>query len=320
MPIFISRFSSGRVSGANLQQVRAPQNQTVRQAQAGEASRQRRAPQNRQVNPTRREQVERVRESLLARTQQGERLAQQLREPGDTTGQETEAAEQTTTRNETQPATDTAAETTRQRQTGQRAERTTQRPLPGVGVERSQAERNVDRPGRLRRAPANPAREQLLSRFSGLRAAAGRGNQADQANRAGTNAAARTTSAEQPTAVEISRANTTPEIQGNLQADTRDVGRGLQRDAVRQTQLNTQRTAQSAERDASTRQERVQRESQSQARALRTEQRQLERQLRDTQQEIRSQETRGRQAQSLANRSTVATAAQIGTNVNILAA
>ena len=122
-----------------------------------------------------------------------------------------------------------------------------------------------------------------------------------------------------PSAEDISRANTTPEIQENLQSDTREVAQGLSRDAIRQTQANTQRFAQSAERAAESRSDAVQRESQSEVRQLQTQERELQRDLQQTQQDIRSQRSRAQRATSAASGSTSSAAAAIGSGLNILA-
>lgn len=122
-----------------------------------------------------------------------------------------------------------------------------------------------------------------------------------------------------PSAEDISRANTTPEIQENLQQDTREVAQGLSRDAIRQTQANTQRFAQNSERAAENQSEAVQRESQREVRQLQTQERELERDLQQTQQDIRSQRGRAQRATSAASSSTSSAAAAIGSGFNILA-
>ena len=311
MPIFVSRFSPTRVAGGNLQGVRVRQNEGEARTQVGARLRERLAERTEEQEETRQERTSRAQEALPARTQQGERLAAQLqrgRTRADETQSETRSAGGTTDTDAPPVAPAEAAETGR---------RTV---LPGVGALRTEADRDVERPGRLSREPANPIREQVLNRFARLRSLGRDGASAANDAVDETRGTKRLSAAgETVTAEEISRANTTPEIRQNLQADAGEVARGLQRDSVRQTQVNTRQTAQSSERVAETRRERVVSESRSEVQELRTTERRLERALQNTQREIRSERNRLNRAQSTASRSTTAAAAAIGTNVNILA-
>ena len=332
MPIFVSRFSPGRVSGANLQQVRTPANQTTGRADAGTARRELQTERNRQTEDTRQNnRAGQTLENLLARTQLGQRLSERLQ----------------AVRNErAETQTEMEADASRAEQAETRAaENRTPRALPGVGALRTRADDDVERPGRLTRAPANPVREQQLDRFAQLRAlrtnAPGdtqRAREALQADVPGLNreadarirlvaanaraqrgAALATPAETEATAEEISQANTTPEIRENLRQDTREVAQGLSRDAIRQTQQTTQRVAQNAVRANEGRREDVQQESRAEVRELEVDARQLERELQQTQRDIRQQRTRAQRAGSAVSSAPAATAAAIGTNVNILA-
>ena len=327
-------------------------------------------------NTDRTERTNRVEENersnLLARSQRAESLADRLQ------NRRTNGRTETATQTPTEPTT-TSSQRERSTQTQrteiERAPARSERQL-GVGTVRTRADNDTERPGRLNRTPANPAREQQLNQFASLRSAARGGNarQADETARTqrqsrgqaavpnlnrqvdgrirllASNAqgqqnapglavrqevgqtaktpatanqpAAQTTQVTQrttPSAEDISRANTTPEIQENLQSDTREVAQGLSRDAIRQTQANTQRFAQSAERAAESRSDAVQRESQSEVRQLQTQERELQRDLQQTQQDIRSQRSRAQRATSAASGSTSSAAAAIGSGLNILA-
>jgi hypothetical protein len=223
---------------------------------------------------------------------------------------------------------------------------------PGVGSTRTQADRDIERPGRLERTPSNPIQQRVLAGLARLRAVT-RGvlpqtdnsNRSDRANdvrandpgspQAATNlsvqapgslqspsviqAPVAAATGDQPTAEEISRANTTDEIRANLQQDSNEVARGLTRDATRQLQQTTQQTAQNAESQAENQRTQTQTEGRTEIRELKVEERQLERDLQQTQQTIRQERIRVQRAESPASRSTTASAAAIGTNINILA-
>ena len=98
-------------------------------------------------------------------------------------------------------------------------------------------------------------------------------------------------SAQPPTAVEISRANTTPEIRENLQANAQEVGQGLQLEARVEARRTAAQAERSAEQAAENSQEREVRSSQSEVRELQTEARHLERELGQTEREIRQRQT-----------------------------
>jgi hypothetical protein len=397
MPIFVSRFSTARVAGANLQRVRARGNE---QEAASSVTERRQSERARETTPGRAAQT-RGRGELPVATQQADDVRTRLQVGADRTGSRIEAG-RTATSEENTPTTSVAA----------------RRPASaGVGIERSRAERDIQRPGRLGQDTVNPAASRALSRFEGLRETArqqrtpatgnaqvdgadtrGRGNAAAQrqldpavaeavdrfenlrtvaregrprgragaaeaagrpapeargggpgnrleglptaqtpetpaldretdarirlvANAARGNSAFRDVdNAPAPTAEQISRANTTEEIRDNLRADTREVERGLLRDADTQNQANTRQTIQNAQQAAEQRRDSEVQSNTAETRELRTEGRRLERQLAATDREIRQRQSETARVRSGAGRNTAAAAGPLGSRVNILAA
>ncbi len=338
MPIFVSRFSPGRVGGANLQGLRPAREERERPGRVGGPERERGAERVAQAEEARGRAVGRTGvDALPTSTQRADTVQERLQ--AQTAEQNTGAAQ------------------------GRRAvaDAARGRTAPGVGAVRRRTDDEVERPGRLDPGRANPAIQQALGRFErlrgvaqGARAGAGRADEvranlpepaapqtppmdretdaqirllASQVRGSGAaggraQAAALQTggTAERPTAAEISRANTTPEIRENLEADVRQVSRGLQRDVATQMAANTRETGRAAVAAQDTRIEREVSSGEVETRELRTEERRLEQALRETQRELRSEENRVGRLQGSANRSTAATAAAIGTQVNILAA
>ena len=340
MPIFVSKYSPGRVAGANLQRLSRRENQENGRTNAARG--QTRAEQAREQGDAQGRAAQgRNDEALPVQTALAKRLQEQIRGQGN--GRTGEMRRNGQAARETED--DDGAGVTQTR-VGREAERRdvpaerraeqAQRERPAVGVVRSRVERNAERPGRLEREPTNPAAEQALDRFARLREV-GQGNASGapaartrltpsvnqgidarirllstQTRGVGAQAAA------QPTAQEISRANTTPEIRQNLQADTRLVERGLRRDAAVQAGENTRRTARAAAQGAETRREGEIRSGETEARALQTEARRLERELVQTQREIRNLENEGERLRGPVTRSAAASARALGSRVNLL--
>ena len=285
------------------------------------------------------------------------------------------------------------------------------RPAPaGVGIERSRAERDVNRPGRLgneggtspalsrfeglgaarnglseatatgrngnrvagTRRQLDPAVAEAVDRFENLRPVAregrprgragaveaagipageatqgrGRGNGleglptvrtpetpgldretdarirlvANASRQAGAAAFREADTTPAPTADQISRANTTEEIRDNLQAEIREVERGLLRDADTQNRAITRQTAQNAQQASEQRRESEIQSNNAETRELRTVERRLERQLAATEREIRQRQSETARVQSGAGSNTAAAAGALGSRVNILAA
>lgn len=308
--------------GANLQQVRSnPATEIVQSAQA----RAQQAEQQQAEDVRTETQTERLSQVLPAQSAAARQLAGQLQNAG---GRPTQARPDPETPGRPEipvPARPEPVTPVRPETPVPQAPQL--QPLPGVGAVRTQPAEA--RPGQLVRPAANPVREQTLNRLAALRDVV-RGavaqpaaespvrETADQARTAPISVASVSAQAERPTAEQISRANTTPEIRENLRADVRDVARGLTRDAARETRENTQETAQIASEVSETRREDVRRESQDQVRELETEMRQLQRELQETERDIRQQRNRAQRTDSSAARSTAATAAAIGSGIDIL--
>lgn len=378
MPVFVSRFSPNRAASALLQRIRTQSTQVnTRATNNSNAREQRETEQSRGSNNTQ-QQTTRVAEALLARTQQGQQIANRLQESRTETTNNARSTRETNTGQQTRV--EQQAAQTRNNSTRENNRTETQSRLqtpPGVGTTRSQADNNIDRPGRLDRTPASPIRERVLEGFARLRAVAsgilserntdnntrtqspananGLANQTDGRTRFLANNASQsqgravgqqsddrqspvtiqtpvtiqapstiqtpriTSATETPTAEEISRANTTEEIRNNLQQDSGEIARGLTRDGTRQLQQNTQQTAQNAVRTAESQRTETQTEGRAEIRELRTQERELSRELQQTQQDLRQERLRVQRAQSPASQSTTASAAAIGSNVNILA-
>jgi chromosome segregation ATPase len=123
-----------------------------------------------------------------------------------------------------------------------------------------------------------------------------------------------------PSAEQISRANTTEEIRNNLQGNSREIQRGLLRDADTQTRANTRQAANTAQRTNENRRESQVQSNTAETRELRTQERRLERELAQTESEIRQRQTDSARVQSGAGGNPAAAAAALGARVNILAA
>ena len=352
MPIFVSRFSPGRVGGANLQGLRPVREERERPGRVGREDQEQRAERTERQSQNRGRAVGRTGiEALPASTQQAESLLERLRSQQGERTRDTGRGRQTAAAGRDDDGADDAPGVTRRVQTGRAEARTQAR--PSVSAARTRADEGVERPGRLDPGRANPALQQALGRFErlrgvaqGARAGAGRAEEvranlpqaaAPQtppldretdaqirllANQARASRTTLQTEAgtERPTATEISRANTTPEIRENLEADVRQVSQGLQRDVATQMAANTRETGRAAAEALETRIGREVSSGEVETRELRTEERRLERELRETQRELRSEENRMSRLEGSANRSTAATAAAVGTQVNILAA
>lgn len=124
---------------------------------------------------------------------------------------------------------------------------------------------------------------------------------------------------EEPTAEQISQANTTEEIRENLQADSSDIQRGLTADADAQQRQNLRQTARAATQGAEARRESRIDSNDRQAQALRSETRELAQDLRATQRDLRNVENENRRLQTTPD-NTASTAANLANRVNILAA
>jgi hypothetical protein len=175
MPVFVSRFSSNRAASALLQRIRTQSSQTDTRATTTN-TREQREEQTRGSNNT--QQTTRANETLLARTQFGQQIADRLQEARTAqtnnarSTRDTNTEQQTrTTQSQTEPQTVRGNGNTTRENNRTETQSRLQTP-PGVGTTRSQADNNIERSGRLDRAPANPIREQILNGFARLRAIA----------------------------------------------------------------------------------------------------------------------------------------------------
>ena len=114
-----------------------------------------------------------------------------------------------------------------------------------------------------------------------------------------------------PSAKQISRANTTSEIQENLRADSAEIGGGLRADAEIQTQENVRQTAANAERNAEASRESRIEDNDEQVRDLTVQERQLEQSLRATQSEIRELNSESNRLENGSTPDIAATAASL---------
>jgi len=169
MPVFVSRFSSNRAASALLQRIRTQPTQADTRATTNTRE-QRETEETRGSNNTQ-QQTTRVAETLLARTQVGQQIANRLQEARTNNARSTR---DTNTEQQTR-TTQTEQQNVRGNTTRENNRTETQPRLqtpPGVGITRSQTDNNTERPGRLDRAPANPIRERVLEGFARLRAIA----------------------------------------------------------------------------------------------------------------------------------------------------
>lgn len=118
-----------------------------------------------------------------------------------------------------------------------------------------------------------------------------------------------------PTAVEISRENTTELIRADIQADTSQIEQSLTADARAQTSQTVRQTAQAAAQGAKESHDRALDVNARQERKLRTETRQLEQSLRAAERELRSVQHEGRQLTNADAGATAAASATVASQV-----
>jgi len=318
MPAFVSRFSPSRIAGANFQGLRARVDGQEGRGRIGASNRGRRA----ETRDRDEDFLERIRgggerEDLLVRNQLGELVRLQLQERS---------------RTRTLPGVGT---------TRTRADDEIDRPgRLGTDSANPATQSQLDRFASLRSAArGSPTQSRqdasaaaTLTGLVGLQAQ--RPSGLDQAldvqtrgaaDRTGPARGGTTTGSDErggleaePTAEEISRANTTPEIRENLQAEVRGVERGLRRDAAEQARENTRNTAVAAGDAAEASRGRAISSNRGEIQALQSEKRKLEAGIRETQREIRNLENSNRRLQSGANRATTRAVAALGSNVNLV--
>ncbi len=345
MPAFVSRFSPSRIAGANFQGLRARVDGQEGRGRIGASNRERRV----ETRDRDEDFLERIRgggerEDLLVRNQLGELVRSRLQERvsgqrggAGTSGEDEDDGVQraeTGSRTRTLPGVGT---------TRTRADDEIDRPgRLGTDPANPAIQSQLDRFASLRSAARGSSTQSrqdasaaaTLTGLLGLQAQ--RPSGLDQALDAQTRGAAdrtgparggTTTGSDErggggvetePTAEEISRANTTPEIRENLQSEVRGVERGLRRDAAEQARVNTRNTAVAAGEAAEARRGRAVSSNRGEIQALQSGKRKLEAGIRETQREIRNLENSNRRLQSGANRATTRAAAALGSNVNLV--
>lgn len=120
-----------------------------------------------------------------------------------------------------------------------------------------------------------------------------------------------------PTAVEISRENTTEQIRADIQADTSQIEQSMTADARAQTSQTVRQTAQAAARGAEESRNHALDVNARQERELRAETRQLEQSLRVVESELRSVQNEGRQLTNADAGATAAASATVARQVTL---
>ncbi len=166
MPIFVSRFSTERVAGANLQSVRGRGNEEEGRSRASRVAERNRSERADEIAPGRAART-RDRGELPVATQQADDVRSRLQVGADRTVNRRPAA---STRAASQSGTSARSITTKSEDDASGTVNiAARRPTSaGVGIERSRAERDIERPGRL---GDEGGTSPTLSRFEGLRAA-----------------------------------------------------------------------------------------------------------------------------------------------------
>ena len=168
MPIFVSRFSTERVAGANLQSVRGRGNEEEGRSRASRVAERNRSERADEIAPGRAART-RDRGELPVATQQADDVRSRLQVGADRTVNRRPAA---STRAASQSGTSARSITTKSEDDASGTVNfAARRPTSaGVGIERSRAGRDIERPGRL--GDEGGGTSPALSRFEGLRAAA----------------------------------------------------------------------------------------------------------------------------------------------------
>lgn len=121
-----------------------------------------------------------------------------------------------------------------------------------------------------------------------------------------------------PSAEQISRANTTPEIQQNLREDAGEIAGGLRAEAAAQSAELAERTTRAAEGAQESREDEVVQEGRQQLQELRSEVRELERERAEARREIQDVENDIRQAQGPGAPPRLASTAALATRLEAL--
>ena len=121
-----------------------------------------------------------------------------------------------------------------------------------------------------------------------------------------------------PTAEQISRANTTTEIQENLRSNSSEIEQGLRADAEIQAQQNQRQTAANAQRSSEASRESAIEDNEEAVRDLTVQERQLEQSLRATQSEIRDLNNESNRLESSGSTGTASSAVNLTAQASVL--
>jgi hypothetical protein len=121
-----------------------------------------------------------------------------------------------------------------------------------------------------------------------------------------------------PSAEQISRANTTSEIQENLRSNSSEIEQGLRADAEIQAQANQRQTEVNAERSSEANRESTIDQNDETVRDLTVHERQLQQSLRATQSEIRDLNNESNRLESSGSNATAATAANLAAQAGVV--
>ncbi len=342
MPIFVSRFSAERIAASGLQ--RATQRQPESRATTHLANRVDRSDESERQRGSRRS--ERAQDQLPVTTQTAESIRERIQSSRSGSGQRSEDSRsgQETSR----PTLPTQATLPGVSTVSTRAERSASAKVGRLDQARgeSRAQATLSRFEGLRNAsPATTGitRSAEVSQsfrdipanadsFSGLRARQlnaevdasirllrSNGNASDSsAAQTDTQGLPEPEEIRRPNAEQISRANTTPEIQNNLRQDSSEIERGLRVDAEIQSQANLRQTARTAELTAETRRESKADANDRQIRDLSIQERQLEQGLRATQSEIRNLNNENNRLESSSASAKSSTAANLANRTSLI--
>jgi len=358
MPIFVSRFSAERIAASGLQratqrqpQSRATTQQANRVDRSDESERQRGSRRSERAQdqlPVTTQTAESIREGIQASRSGSDQRSEDSRSGRQVSGAGQETPRPTLPTQATLPGVSTVS-TRAERSASAQVGRLNQ----ARGESRAQATlsrfeglRNArpETTGNTRSAEVRQSFRDIPSNadsFSGLRARQlnaqvdasirllrSNGNASDskaafEAPEARERTPAAPPAAEpaetrRPNAEQISRANSTPEIQNNLRQDSSEIERGLRVDAEIQSQENVRQTARTAQRTAETRRESTANANDRQVRELSIEERQLEQGLRATQSEIRNLNNENNQLQSSSASATSSTAANLANRTSLI--
>ncbi len=346
MPIFVSRFSAARISGSRFDRIRDPRD-TER---ADRNDRSQATGQSERTGDTgRTERADRAQDQLPVATQTADSLREQIRnrtseftdDSGASAPDRQDAAREALPTQATLPGVRTVSSRTSTSAAASQVGRlgqNTESPAIRATLNRFESLRSARTPttGDTRSAEVRQAFRDISSEaqnFAGLQARQ-LNAQVDASIRLLRNRSAEpaqldlpTVAADreastlapiQPTAEQISRANTSPEIQQNLREDSSEIQRGLRVDAEIQSQQNVRQSAANAERAAEGSRNSQLASNDKAVRDLTIQERQFERGLRNTQREIRSLNNENNRLESSAANARASTASNLANRTTLI--